>query len=106
MSDCCDAATNGRATTWARSVREIVAWVLPSAILVLVPKCPACLAAHVTLWTGLGLSFSTATYLRWLLLLLCIASLLFLVVNRLSACHVTQWKGEHHEHETRIRDNG
>ena len=44
------------APTWARSVRKLVAWLLPSAVLVLVPKCPACLAAHVTLWTGLGLS--------------------------------------------------
>jgi hypothetical protein len=66
----------------ARTVREIFAWVLPSAILVLVPKCPACLAAHVTLGTGLGLSLSTATYLRWVLLSLCIASLLFLIVKR------------------------
>jgi hypothetical protein len=35
------------------------------------------------LWTGLGLSLSTATYLRWALLLVCIASLLFLIVIRL-----------------------
>jgi hypothetical protein len=58
-------------------------WVLPSAILVLVPKCPACLAAHVTLWTGLGLSLATATYLRWVLLFLGVAALLFLIVERL-----------------------
>jgi hypothetical protein len=37
----------------------------------------------VTLWTGLGLSLSTATYLRWVLLFLCVASLLFLIVERL-----------------------
>jgi len=37
----------------------------------------------VTLWTGLGLSLATATYLRWVLLLLCVASLLFLIVERL-----------------------
>jgi len=49
----------------------------------LVPKCPACLAAYVTLWTGLGLSLATATYLRWMLLFLCVASLLFLIVKRL-----------------------
>ena len=49
----------------------------------LVPKCPACLAAHVTLWTGLGLSLATATYLRWVLLFLGVASLLFLIVQRL-----------------------
>ena len=37
----------------------------------------------MTLWTGLGLSLSTATYLRWVLLFLCVASLLFLIVERL-----------------------
>jgi hypothetical protein len=83
MSDCCDAAGDRKTPTWARKVREILAWVLPSAILVLLPKCPACLVAYVTLWTGLGLSLSTATYLRWVLLFLGVASLLFLMVERL-----------------------
>ena len=83
MSACCDAASDRKTPTWVRGVREIFAWVLPSAILVLVPKCPACLAAHVTLWTGLGLSLFTATYLRWVLLFLCVASLLFMIVERL-----------------------
>ena len=105
MSACCDAAGDRLTPAWVRRIREILAWVLPSAILVLVPKCPACLAAHVTLWTGLGLSYSTATYLRSAMLLLCVASLLFLVVKRLSARRFTEAKGEHHEHETRIRHN-
>jgi hypothetical protein len=83
MSACCDATSNRKTTTLVRRVREICAWILPSAILVLAPKCPACLAAYVTLWTGLGLSLSTATWLRWVLLLLCVASLLFLIVKRL-----------------------
>ena len=83
MSACCDAARDRKTPTWLRRVRELSAWVLPSAILVLVPKCPACLAAHVALWTGLGLSLSTATYLRWVLLFLCVASLLFLIGKRL-----------------------
>jgi hypothetical protein len=82
MSACCD-ASDRETPTWLRRVREILAWVLPSAILVLAPKCPACLAAYVLLWTGLGLSFSTAAYLRWVLLFLCVASLLFLIVERL-----------------------
>ena len=83
MIACCDAASVRKTPTWMRRVREVFAWVLPGAILVLVPKCPACLAAHVTLWTGLGLSLSTATYLRWVLLFFCVASLLFLIVKRL-----------------------
>jgi hypothetical protein len=84
MSACCDAADGRKTPTWPRRVREMFAWVLPSAILVLVPKCPACLAAHVMLWTGLGLSFSAATYLRWGLLFLCVAALLFLFVERMN----------------------
>ncbi len=83
MSACCDAASDRKTPTWVRRAREIFAWAVPSAILVLAPKCPACLAAHMMLWTGLGLSLSTATYLRWVLLFLCVASLLFLIVKRL-----------------------
>jgi hypothetical protein len=81
MNACCDLA---RTPTWTRRVRAMLAWLLPSAILVLVPKCPACLVAHIAFWTGLGLSFSTAAYLRWTLLFLCLASLLFLIGKRLA----------------------
>ncbi len=83
MSVCCGAPGKRKTPTWVQKVREIFAWLLPSAILVLVPKCPVCLAAYVALWTGIGLSLSTATYLRWVLLFVCVASLLFLVVKRL-----------------------
>jgi hypothetical protein len=79
MSTCCQAAGVPLAPTWVRRVRAILSWILPSALLILVPKCPACLAAHVTLWTGLGLSLSTAAYLRWALLFVCGATLLFLI---------------------------
>jgi hypothetical protein len=37
------------------------------------------------IWTGLGLSLSAATYLRWALLIVCVASLLSLTVKRLNA---------------------
>ncbi len=83
MTTCCDAASDRRTPTRVRGVREVFAWVLPGAILVLVPKCPACLAAHVTFWTGLGLSLLTATYLRWAMLFLSVAALLFLIAERL-----------------------
>ena len=83
MSACCHAASDQKSPTWMRRARETFAWALPSIILALVPKCPACLAAYVALWTGFGLSLATATYLRWVLLFLCVASLLFLIVNRL-----------------------
>ena len=84
MKACCDAASDRNTATWVRRVREVSAWVLPSAGLVLMPKCPACLAAYVALWTGFGLSLSTATWLRWVLLFLCVTALLFLTMRRLA----------------------
>src|SRR5262245_1221960 len=108
MSACCDATSGRQTPTWVRRIREISLWVLPGAFLVLVPKCPACLAAHVALWTGLGLSLSTATYLRYALLLVCVASLLLLIVKRLDRIGpiLGQFRKEaRHEYETRNPDN-
>jgi hypothetical protein len=48
----------------------------------LMPKCPVCLAAYVTLWTGLGLSLAAATYLRWSLLLSSGVLLVYLALKR------------------------
>jgi hypothetical protein len=84
MSACCHAAGGRKAPIWARRMREAFAWIFPSALLVMVPKCPACLAAYVALWTGLGLSLTTAAWLRWGLLSVCVASLIFLFVKRLN----------------------
>jgi hypothetical protein len=84
MSACCHAAGERKTRTAVRRVREMFAWALPSALVFLVPKCPACLAAYVTLWTGLGLSFVAATWLRGALLFLCGAILLCLIVQRLN----------------------
>ena len=83
MSACCDTAEARKPPNWMQRVRGVSAWLLPSSILVLMPKCPVCLAAYVALWTGLGLSFSTATYLRWGLLFVCVATLFFLIVKSL-----------------------
>lgn len=68
----------------APRTRNLAGWVVPGAILILLPKCPACLAAYVAAATGLGLSFASATHLRTSLLILCVTSLLFLAGKRLS----------------------
>jgi hypothetical protein len=82
MRGCCEVAGNQKVPIWIRGIREMLAWFLPGAVLVLIPKCPACLAAYVAVWSGIGISFSTAAWLRWGLVLISLVSLLFLIVNR------------------------
>ena len=70
---------NSRAATFVRHFIEVAGWIVPSTILALIPKCPACLAAYIALWSGIGLSLSAAMYLRTSLLVLCVGLILFLV---------------------------
>ena len=59
----------------------VVEWAAPGVILALLPKCPLCIAAYIAMVTGLGVSGSTAAYLRLGLLVICGAALLFLVAR-------------------------
>lgn len=70
------------ASKWGRG-GEIAGWLLPTATLAIIPKCPACVAGYVALATGIGITLPTASYLRGSLILLCVASLAFLVIRRL-----------------------
>jgi hypothetical protein len=57
--------------------RGFAGLIFPSAILVLMPKCPACIAAYLAIGTGIGLSLPVATYLRLGILILCVLSLVY-----------------------------
>lgn len=74
----------------AQRLREIAGWIVPAAGLALIPKCPACLAAYLAIGTGVGLSESSATYLRMILLVTFGASLSYLAVRRL--LQLKEWR--------------
>jgi len=56
-------------------------WLFPGALLVLMPKCPLCVAAYIALFTGIGVNVSTARWIQILMLVFCLASLAYLAVR-------------------------
>jgi hypothetical protein len=68
--------------TWLRRAREVAGWIVPGALLALMPKCPMCLVGYVALCSGLTMSYSSANILMRLLTALCIGTLALCVVRR------------------------
>ena len=56
-------------------------WLFPTALLVLIPKCPMCVAAYVMLFTGIGITVSTAHWIQILMWSFCVISFVYLAVR-------------------------
>jgi len=72
--------------SWLRHVRGGADWILPGAMLALMPKCPICLAAYVALATGFTMSGSSAHMLMRTLTVLCLGTLALCAVRRVVSC--------------------
>ena len=72
MSSCCQ---NVEATPRQR-IGTLVGWILPTALLALMPKCPVCVAAYAAALTGIGLSLSAASFVRATIVVVCVTVLL------------------------------
>jgi hypothetical protein len=80
MSGCC------RSIAMPKAPRlDVLGWTLSTATLVLMPKCPMCVAAYVALGTGIGLSLPVAAAVRWILIGLCAATLVVLGIRQMVA---------------------
>jgi hypothetical protein len=58
-----------------RRFLNFVGWIVPTAILALIPKCPACVAGYAVIGTSVGFSLSAFAQLRLALIVLCVVSL-------------------------------
>lgn len=77
---CCEAGP--RPASPVRRFLDVAGFAAPAAVLVLLPKCPACIAAYLAIGTGIGVTVATAFYLRILLLVVCVASLGYFVARQ------------------------
>ncbi|HEY2012485.1 MAG TPA: hypothetical protein VGH38_03240 [Bryobacteraceae bacterium] len=78
---CCAGRLGGVSPTPRFALSRVAASILPGAMLVLLPKCPLCLAAWLTLATGVGFSAAGAAWVRGMLVVFWVAAVAFAAVS-------------------------
>ncbi len=93
MKTGCICQDGTRSASPLQRARRIVAWIIPSATLVLMPKCPLCIAAYVALLGGASITAACASNLRMALLVFSTATLVFLALKRLARKRIPNQPG-------------
>jgi hypothetical protein len=89
---CCRA---GRASGRPARLSKITASILPAVVLALLPKCPLCLAAWLTVATGVSIPAAGVAWVRRLLVVFCVAALAVAaapIVRRLRSRSVSRYR--------------
>ena len=60
-------------------VSRVTASILPAMLLVFLPKCPLCLAAWLTVATGISFTEVDAAWVRWSVVLPCVVALALVI---------------------------
>lgn len=79
----------------SHKLMQAIAFVVPSALLVLIPKCPMCLAAYLAIMTGIELSVSGASHLQLALTTICLGTICLTIV-----AHLIQFQRKILQHKT------
>src|SRR5712671_2615184 len=80
----------------ARKLAQVTRWSVPALVLALLPKCPACLAAYVALGTGIPLSMVAASFLRTLLITVCVTMLVGVLFSSIRAMLASRLLPDNH----------
>ena len=106
---CCQARAprnHMRESSAMKRMAGALEWVIPGAIVVVMPKCPACVAAYIALGTGVGISFTAAAHLRMTVLILCLTTLAWFAVKAIARVRNREapfgWRGLPTSRRTRL----
>lgn len=63
--------------------QALMEWLLPGALLALLPKCPFCLVAYLSLGTGLAITPASASLILRAIAIICIGALALCLLKRI-----------------------